>query len=245
MQKAKQRRILEQRLHLSTIRAIKLLSQTKVRLRTGPGPNQMGLPSGHILTSIDASLRRLELDYIDLYQIRGVDHETPIEATLLALNDIVRSGKVRYVGFSNFPAWLAIEAIGYSNAHNLSRFVSAQMYYLLTDGLISGKFDLDKSSPAVARRSTFDFPPVDRPCVTTVLKALRGVSEAMGISVVCVAVAWFLTHPFVTSVIIGAKTHEQLVDNLASSDVQLSPEQVAQLDVASAFPSEYPGCMVN
>ena len=213
----------------------------------------------------------MKLNYIDLYQIHGVDLDTPIEETLRVLDDVVRSVKVRYIGFSNLPAWLVMKAIGYSEAHDLSRFVSAQMYYSLAardierevvplakdqgiailpwsplaGGLITGKFDFDKPGPVGARRTTFDFPPVDRARVTTVIKALRGVSEEMDISVAWVALAWLLTRPFVTSIIIGAKTREQLVDNLASCDVQLAPEQVAQLDSASALPSEYPGWMVN
>ncbi|HXY54670.1 MAG TPA: aldo/keto reductase [Nitrospirota bacterium] len=244
---------------------------TKVRGRTGPGPNDIGLSRGHIMASIEASLRRLNLDFVDLYQIHGSDLDTPIEETVRALDDIVRSGKARYVGFSNLPAWQAMKAIAYADAHNLSRFVSAQMYYSLAGrdierevvplaqdqglailpwsplagGLLSGKFDLEKPGPEGARRTTFDFPPVNRERAKNVLVALRAVAGAMGISVARVSLAWLLTRPFVTSVIIGAKTREQLVDNLAASDVMLEPEHVAQLDAASALPPEYPGWMID
>ncbi len=248
-----------------------IIVATKVRGRTGPGPNQTGLTRGHIMTSVDASLRRLQLDYIDLYQIHGADFVTPIEETLRALDDLVRAGKVRYIGYCNLQAWQAMKAIGYSEAHDLARFVSAQMYYSiasrdierevvplaqdqglailpwspLAGGLLSGKFDLEKPGPEGARRTTYDFPPVDRERAKDVLTVMRSVATAMGVSVSRVALAWLLTRPFVTSVIIGAKTREQLLDNLAAGDVELSAEHVAQLDEVSALPAEYPGWMVT
>jgi aryl-alcohol dehydrogenase-like predicted oxidoreductase len=244
---------------------------TKVRGRVGPGPNQAGLSRKHILDSIDASLRRLQMDFIDLYQIHGFDSETPIEETMRALDDVVRAGKARYVGYCNLTAWQAMKALAYSDAHDLPRFVSAQMYYSiagrdierevvplardqglailpwspLVGGLLSGKFDMEKAGPEGARRTTYDFPPVDRDRAKIVLAAMRAVSASMGISVARVALSWLLTRPFVTSIIIGAKTREQLIDNLGAGDVQLAPEQVAQLDAASALPSEYPGWMVE
>jgi aryl-alcohol dehydrogenase-like predicted oxidoreductase len=247
-----------------------LIVATKVRGRAGPGPNQVGLSRAHIFASIDASLRRLNMDFIDLYQIHGEDHDTPIEETLRALDDVVGTGKVRYIGFSNLPAWLAMKALAHADAHGLARFVSAQMYYSiagrdierevvplaqnqglailpwspLAGGLLSGKFDLEKPGPEGARRTSFDFPPVDRRRALTVLKALRAISEGTGLSIARIALAWLLTRPFVTSVIIGAKTREQLVDNLAATDVTLAPEHIAELDAASALPPEYPGWMV-
>lgn len=244
---------------------------TKVRGRTGPGPNQVGLTRSHILASVDASLRRLRLDCIDLYQIHGVDLETPIEETVRALDDLVRAGKVRYVGFCNLPAWLAMKAIAHADARGLSRFVSAQVYYSiagrdiereivplaqdqglailpwspLAGGLLSGKFDPDKPAPAGARRTSFDFPPVDMTRARSVLEALRAVSRETDLSVARVALGWLLTRPFVTSVIIGAKTREQLADNLGATDARLPPEHVARLDEASALPPEYPGWMIE
>jgi aryl-alcohol dehydrogenase-like predicted oxidoreductase len=247
------------------------LVATKVRGRTGPGPNQVGLSRSHILASIDASLKRLKLDFVDLYQIHGVDRDTPIEETVRALDDVVRSGKARYVGFSNLPAWLAMKALAYADANNLARFQSAQVYYsiagrdiereiapLATDqglaimpwsplagGLLSGKFDPGKAGPEGARRTSFDFPPVDKERLPKVLDALRVVSKETGISVARVALAWQLTRPFVTSIIIGAKNKDQLVDNLAATSVTLSPEHVAALDAASTLPAEYPGWMLE
>ena len=212
----------------------------------------------------------LGLDHVDLYQIHGFDPATPIEETVRALDDVVRSGKARYVGFSNLSAWLAMKAIGYAEANGLARFQSAQVYYSiagrdiereiapmaqsegvavlpwspLAGGLLSGKFDPSKSGPEGARRSSFDFPPVDRDRLPRVLSALREVAGASGNSVARVALGWQLTRPFVTSVIIGAKTREQLLDNLAAADLELAPEQVRQLDEASALPNEYPGWML-
>jgi aryl-alcohol dehydrogenase-like predicted oxidoreductase len=244
---------------------------TKVRGRVGPGVNQVGLSRGHILASIDGSLQRLGLDHVDLYQIHGVDPVTPIEETVRALDEVVRSGKARYVGFSNLPAWLAAKAITFAQANGLARFQSAQVYYSiagrdierevvpmcqsegvailpwspLAGGLLSGKFDPSKQGPADARRSSFDFPPVNLERLPRVLAALGEVAKATGLSVARVALAWQLTKPFVTSIIIGAKKKEQLVDNLAAVEVKLAPEHVKLLDEASALPSEYPGWMID
>ena len=208
---------------------------TKVRGRMGPGPNQVGLSRGHIFAAVDASLRRLKTDFIDLYQIHGEDRETPIEETVQALDDLVRSGKVRYVGYCNLSAWYAMKALACADARKLTRFVSAQMYYSiagrdlerdvvpmavdqglailpwspLAGGLLSGKFDIERPGPEGARRTTFDFPPVDRPRTSAVLHAMRLVAGEQGVSVARIALAWLLTRPFVTSVIIGAKTRAQ------------------------------------
>ncbi len=247
-----------------------LVIATKVRGRMGPGVNQVGLSRAHILSSIDQSLSRLGLDHVDLYQIHGFDPATPIEETVRALDDVVRSGKARTIGFSNLPAWLAMKAIAFSEANHLARFQSAQVYYSiagrdiereiapmaqseglailpwspLAGGLLSGKFDPDKPGPEGARRTSFDFPPVDRTRLRGVLQALRQVAAETDSSVARVALAWQLTRPFVTSIIIGAKKREQLVDNLAATELELSASQVQLLDEASELPSEYPGWML-
>jgi aryl-alcohol dehydrogenase-like predicted oxidoreductase len=244
---------------------------TKVRGRTGPGVNEIGLSRGHILSGIEASLRRLGLEYVDLYQIHGFDPVTPIEETVRALDDVVRSGKARYVGFSNLPAWVAMKALAFADHNGLARFQSAQVYYSiagrdiereiapmaqaegvailpwspLAGGLLSGKFDPDKKGPEGARRTTYDFPPVDRTRLPRVLDALRKVAGEAGVSVARVALAWHLTRPFVTSVIIGAKSRDQLTDNLAATALSLSAEQIKALDEASALPPEYPAWMVE
>jgi aryl-alcohol dehydrogenase-like predicted oxidoreductase len=244
---------------------------TKVRGRMGPGPNQVGLSRAHVLASIDASLARMKLDHVDLYQIHGFDPVTPIEETVRALDDVVRSGKARYVGFSNLAAWHAMKAIAYAEHERLARFQSAQVYYSiagrdiereivpmaksegiailpwspLAGGLLSGKFDPDKPNPEGARRTAFDFPPVDRDRLRKVLVALREVAEATNHSVARIALAWQLTRPFVTSVIIGAKNKDQLADNLAATEVKLGAEHLKILDDASALPPEYPGWMLE
>jgi len=246
---------------------------TKVRGRMGPGPNQVGLSRGHILSSIDESLQRLGLDHVDLFQIHGVDPTTPLEETVDALDAVVRSGKARYLGWSNLPAWMAMKMAAMQDARGLSRFVSAQVYYSiagrdierevvpvsldqgfgilpwspLAGGLLSGKFDLESEDkgPEGSRRASFDFPPVDRSRAAACLRALRPVAAAHDTSVARVALAWMLQKPHVTSVIIGAKSEQQLNDNLAATELKLSAEELQALDEASALPPEYPGWMVG
>jgi aryl-alcohol dehydrogenase-like predicted oxidoreductase len=248
-----------------------LVVATKVRGSVGKGVNQVGLSRSHILASIDASLARVQLDHVDLYQIHGFDPVTPIEETVRALDDVVRTGKARYVGFSNLPAWLAMKALGFAEARHWARFQSAQVYYSiagrdierelvplsqseglailtwspLAGGLLSGKFDPDAPGPEGARRTSYDFPPVDSSRLRSVLAALREVSAETGCSVARLALGWQLTRPFVTSVLVGAKTREQLLDNLAAADVTFTPEQLARLDAVSALPREYPGWMLE
>jgi aryl-alcohol dehydrogenase-like predicted oxidoreductase len=248
-----------------------LVVATKVRGRVGPGVNQVGLSRAHIMAAIDASLARLGLDHVDLYQIHGLDPATPIEETIRALDDVVRAGKARYVGFSNLPAWVASKALAFAAANGLARFETAQVYYSiagrdiereiaplcqaegvailpwspLAGGLLSGKFDPTKSGPSDSRRSSFDYPPVNLERLPRVLAALRAVAQAQNVSVARVALGFLLTRPFVTSVIIGAKRPEQLADNLAAADLRLDPEQVKELEDASALPAEYPGWVVE
>jgi aryl-alcohol dehydrogenase-like predicted oxidoreductase len=247
---------------------------TKVRGRMGPGVNQVGLSRYHIMASIDDSLRRLGLDHVDLYQTHGFDPATPVEETLRALDDLVRAGKVRYLGCSNLPAWRQMQALGLQDRNGWSRFVSAQMYYSiagrdierevvplaldqglgilpwspLAGGLLSGKFDLEgdgASADAGARRASFDFPPVDRARAIVCVRAMREVAAAHDVSVARVALAWALSQPGVASVIIGAKSEAQLADNLAATELSLSADELAKLDAASALPAEYPGWMVG
>jgi len=244
---------------------------TKVHGRMGPGPNQSGLSRAHILHAVDQSLARLKLDYIDLYQIHGLDALTPIEETLSALNDCVRAGKVRYIGLCNLAAWQITKALWVSDKRNFERFQSVQAYYTiagrdlereivplardqqlailpwspLAGGLLSGKFSRDEKGPEGARRAAFDFPPVDKERAFRVIDAMRPVAKEHGVSVARVAIAWLLHKSPVTSVIIGAKTTEQLEDNIAAVDLKLTDAQMATLDAVSALPPEYPNWMLE
>ena len=248
-----------------------IILATKVRGRVGPGPNQLGLSRRHILESIDGSLKRLGTDYVDLYQIHGVDPVTPVEETLRALDDVVRSGKARYIGCSNLPAWRIAKANGVAAQHGWERFESLQAYYTiagrdlerelvpvlqdqnmglmvwspLAGGLLSGKFSRDTAAPDGTRRAAFDFPPVDRTRAFNCIDVMRKVGDAHGVSVARVALGWLLAKPAVSAIIIGAKNEEQLKDNLAVTDLVLSPAELAELDGVSALPAEYPGWMVE
>ena len=241
---------------------------TKVRARMGKGANQVGLSRLHIISAVEASLKRLNTDYIDLYQIHRFDPLTGIEDTLRALDDLVHSGKVRYIGCSNLFAWQLMKALAISGSEGLERFKCTQSYYslagreleremvpLLKDqglgllvwsplagGFLSGKFTRDHKD-AAARRATFDFPPVDKDKAYGIVDAMRAVADGHGVSVAQIALAWVLAHEVVTSVIIGARKLEQLDDNLKSVDVTLSTEELKTLDEASRLAPEYPAWM--
>jgi aryl-alcohol dehydrogenase-like predicted oxidoreductase len=243
---------------------------TKVFGEMGPGPNDRGLSRGHIMDAVHASLDRLQMDHIDLYQLHGTDTITPIEEILRALDDITRHGLVRYVGVSNWTAWRIAKALGISEAKGLVRFSTLQAYYsiagrdlerelvpMLTEeklglmvwsplagGLLSGKFGPGAKTEQGARRVNFDFPPVNKDRAWACVAAMREIGEAHGVSVARVALAWLLAKPAVMSVIIGAKTVAQLDDNLAAVDLRLSQEEMAKLDEVSDLPPEYPGWML-
>jgi aryl-alcohol dehydrogenase-like predicted oxidoreductase len=234
-------------------------------------PNGRGQSRHHIFNQVDASLRRLQLDHIDLYQLHAFDPLTPFEESLSALNDVVRSGRVRYIGLCNMAAWQIMKSLGVSDQQGFAKFVSVQAYYtvagrdlereivpLLQDqklglmvwsplagGLLSGKYQAaDDKGPAGARRTTFDFPPVDRDRAFKCVDAMRPLAQQRQVSVAQIALAWILSKPFVSSVIIGAKSMEQLRDNIAASRVVLTAEEIKQLDEVSQLPPEYPGWML-
>jgi aryl-alcohol dehydrogenase-like predicted oxidoreductase len=242
---------------------------TKVFGETGPGANMRGATRGHIVAALQASLKRLQLDHVDLYQIHGFDPATPIEETVRALDTMVQHGHVRYVGVSNWAAWQIMKALGISERLGLARFESLQAYYTiagrdlerelvpmlkseglgllvwspLAGGLLSGKYGRDRQGEEGSRRTAFDFPPVNKDRAFDCIDAMREIANARGVSVAQIALAWLLHQPAVTSVIIGAKKPEQLTDNIAATKVALGADELARLDAVSKLPSEYPGWM--
>lgn len=254
----------------SGIRRQDIVLATKAFSATGPGVNNRGGSRAHLTNAVKASLKRLGTDYIDLYQLHGFDPYTPIEEVLRALEDLTRQGHVRYTGVSNWAAWRIMKALGIADRNGWARPASLQAYYtvagrdlerevtpLLTEekvgllvwsplagGLLSGKFERGSGGPEGARRATFDFPPVNRDRAFDCVEALRPIAEAHSTTVARVAIAWLLAQPVVTSVIVGAKTVEQLDDNLAATDIRLTREELDVLAKVSALPPEYPGWMI-
>jgi aryl-alcohol dehydrogenase-like predicted oxidoreductase len=243
---------------------------TKVRARMSPGPNAVGLSRGHIMDQIGASLKRLGLDHVDLYQIHGFDPVTPLDETLRALDDCVSRGFVSAIGCSNLAAWQIMKALGISDRRGFARFETVQAYYSiagrelereiiplvedqglgvmvwspLAGGFLSGKFTRDSRGDNDSRRTVFDFPPVDKENAYAIIDVMAPIAKAHGASVARVALAWLLQRKGVMSVIIGAKTIQQLDDNLAAADLTLSSEEIAALDKVSALKPEYPGWML-
>jgi len=242
---------------------------TKAFGPTGPGPNQRGNSRAHIIDACKASLKRLQLDHVDLYQIHGFDAATPIEETMGALDTLVKHGHVRYVGVSNWAAWQIAKAQGIAERHGLARFETLQAYYTLAGrdlereivpmlrsetvglmvwsplagGLLSGKYGRNQDGEAGSRRVAFDFPPVDRERAFDCIDAMRRIAEERSISVAQVALAWLLHQRVVTSVIVGAKRVDQLEDNIGAAGVELTEQELDTLDQVSALPKEYPGWM--
>ncbi len=243
---------------------------TKVYGRVGPGRNDVGASRGHIMDGVEASLRRLQTDHIDLYQIHGNDAVTPVEETLRALDTLVRQGKVRYIGCSNWQAWKIAKALGISELRNLARFDTLQAYYSiagrelereivpllvsekvgllvwspLAGGLLSGKFSRTNQRPADSRRTDFDFPIVDKERTWKILDVMAPIANAHRCSAARLSLAWLLAKPVVTSVIIGAKRLDQLQDNLTAVELVLTQEELRQLDEVSAVAPEYPEWML-
>jgi aryl-alcohol dehydrogenase-like predicted oxidoreductase len=235
------------------------------------GVNSRGASRYHIMEGVKASLKRLQLDHIDLYQIHGFDPATPIEETVRALHTLVEHGHVRYVGVSNWAAWQIMKALGIAKQNGWHRFESLQAYYTvagrdlereivpmldsenlglmvwspLAGGLLSGKYSRDGEAKAGDRRATFDFPPVNRDRGFDCIDVMRDIADGKGVSVAQIALAWLLHQKAVTSVIVGAKRLEQLDDNIAATGVRLSEDELARLDQVSALPTEYPGWMLE
>lgn len=247
-----------------------LVLATKVRGSMGKGENDRGLSRKHIIQQVDASLKRLDTDYIDLYQLHTSDPLTPIEETLRALDDLVRSGKIRYIGASNFMAWHLMKALGYSTYNNLEKFASLQANYsldnrdlereivpLLQDqkvglmvwsplsgGLLTGKYKRDGNNEK-GRLNDFPFEPFHKERAFDVLDVLFPMAEEKGFSVAQLALAWLLHQPVVTSIIIGATKMTQLKDNLKAVEIEFTAEELQRLDEASQLPIEYPKNVVE
>jgi len=244
---------------------------TKLRLRMGKGANQIGLSRLHIMDAVNDSLQRLKLSHIDLLYIHGVDPITPLEETMRGLEDVVRSGKVRYIGISNHPAWMVVKANSYAEKMGWTKFVASQNFYSiaardiereilpmsiqenisimpwspLAGGLISGKFTRNNEVAGNSRRDTFDFPPVNKQKAYDIIDVLEEISKKHNVSVATLALAWVIQQKGVTSTIIGAKNLQQLNENISAVDLQLSEEDLNQLDSISALTPEYPAWMIN
>ncbi len=246
---------------------------TKAMGAMGQGPNEAGISRKHLLDQIDASLARLGTDHVDLYQVHGWDSQTPMDEALRALDDIVRTGRARYIGVSNWAAWQIMKALGVSERLGIEKFASLQAYYTiagrdlereivpmlksegvglmvwspLAGGLLSGKYtrgDNDRSQ-GEGRRASFDFPPVPMDLAYDVIDAMRTMADARKVSVAQIALAWLLHQDVVSTVIVGAKRADQLADNIAACEVSLTKADLAQLDTLSALPREYPGWMFD
>ena len=256
----------------------KVLIATKVRgamsegASTGTGDlNNVGLSRKHIFASVEDSLRRLGTDYIDLYQVHGWDVLTPVEETLRALDDLVRQGKVRYLGCSNWSPRQLMKALCLSRCHSWSGFVSLQAYYSLvgrdlehellplcreesvgvlpwsplSGGFLSGKYRRDNPTPEGARRTAFQFPPIDEVRGFDAVEALAAIAKQRGATVAQVALAWLLAQPGITSIIIGANKMSQLEDNLKATDLQLTAAELAVLSATTAPKPQYPQWMIE
>jgi len=247
-----------------------LVIATKVRGVMGTGPNNTGLSRKHILQQADESLARLKMDYIDLYQIHGFDPQTPMEETLEALDNLVKSGKVRYIGCSNLAAWQIMKALGISAQQHLAKFVSLQAYYTiagrdlerelvpmlldqklglmvwspLAGGFLSGKYSRNASTEE-GRRLNFDFPPINKDKAFDIIDLMQEIALNKGVTIAQIALAWLLHQPVVSSVIIGAKKAEQLIDNIKATEVKFSKDELIKLDTVSKLSAEYPGWMIE
>lgn len=266
----KSEEILGQSLRNLGVKRENVVIATKVHGPMGAGPNARGSSRGHILDQAKASLKRLQLDHIDLYQIHGFDPATPMVETLEALDMLVRQGHIRYLGLSNWAAWQIVKAVGIAEARQLAPITSLQAYYSvagrdlerelapmlqaeqiglmvwspLAGGFLSGKFDREGKT-AEGRRVSFDFPPINKERAFDAIDVMRTIATDKGCTIPQVALAWLLHQKVVTSVILGAKRPEQLVDNIGSVEVSLSSEHLAALDEVTQLPAEYPGWMLR
>ncbi len=248
-----------------------LVIATKVRGKMGEGKNNVGLSRYHIFQSIDESLQRLQLDHIDILYVHGVDPLTPIEEIVRSLNDIVLTGKVRYVAVCNWPAWMVMKALGIAEKHGWNKFVGMQYFYSLSGrdierevlplakaenigvmpwsplagGFLSGKYTRENEKAGNSRRDSFDFPPINKEKGYDIVDVLNGIGQQHQVKAAEIALAWVRQQHGVTSTIIGAKNPEQLKSNLHSTELTLNADELKRIDEVSALPQEYPGWMVE
>lgn len=244
---------------------------TKVRLRMGEGANQVGLSRLHIHDSVKDSLQRLGLSHIDMLYIHGVDPFTSLDETMRGLEDVVRSGKVRYLGISNHPAWMVVKANGIAGKMGWSKFIATQNFYSiasrdiereivpmalseglgimpwspLAGGFLSGKYTRDQKTAGGSRRDNFDFPPINKEKAYDIIDIMIKIAKRYNVSAARVALSWLKDKPGVTSVVIGANKQDQLLDNLACTTLKLTKDEIKELDEISALTTEYPGWMVE
>ncbi|PWK27632.1 aryl-alcohol dehydrogenase-like predicted oxidoreductase [Arcicella aurantiaca] len=242
---------------------------TKVLGRMDENPNSTGLSRYHIFNSVEASLKRLQMDYVDILYVHGVDPRTSVEQIVRSLNDIVNTGKVRYVAICNWPAWMVVEAQNIAKYNGWHKFIGLQYYYSavsrdiehelvpmaahhklsifpwspLAGGFLSGKYTREQSVSG-SRRDNFDFPPINKEKGYDLVDVMTEIATAHQATVAQVALAWVRHQASVTSTIIGAKTITQLNDNLASIKIELSAEDLKKIDEVSPLPLQYPGWMV-
>ncbi|HVS94277.1 MAG TPA: aldo/keto reductase [Mucilaginibacter sp.] len=248
-----------------------LVIATKVRGRMGEGKNHVGLSRFHIFQSIDESLQRLQMDHVDVLYVHAVDPLTPVEEIVRSLNDVVLTGKVRYVAVCNWPAWMVMKAIGIAEKHGWNKFIGLQYYYSLAGrdierevvplaidqnlavmpwsplagGFLSGKYTRSTEKAGDSRRDVFDFPPVNKEKAYDIIDVISEIGKQHGVSAAQVALAWVRLQKGITSTIIGAKRADQLLDNVKSTELVLSAEELQKISDVSALPKEYPGWMVE
>ncbi len=248
-----------------------LVIATKVRGRMSPGINNVGLSRYHIFQSVDASLQRLQLDHIDVLYVHGVDPKTPVEEIMRTLNDIVNTGKVRYIALCNWPAWMVMKAMGISEKNGWHKFVGLQYFYSLSGrdierevlpvaadqnlavmpwsplagGFLSGKYTRNNEKAGDSRRDTFDFPPINKEKTYDIIDVIAEIGKQHNVSAAQIALAWVRLQKGITSTIIGAKNVDQLNDNIKSVDIKLSADELKRIDEVSTLPKEYPGWMVE
>ncbi|MGF7230120.1 aldo/keto reductase, partial [Arachidicoccus sp.] len=244
---------------------------TKVLGRMNEKPNSAGLSRYHIFNSVDESLQRLQMDHIDLLYVHGVDPLTPIEEIMHSLNDIVLSGKARYIAVCNWPAWMVMKAQGIAEVNGWNKFAALQYYYSLATrdiereiiplaldqnlpimpwsplagGFLSGKYTRNNEKAGDARRDQFDFPPINKEKAYDIVDVLAKMAKQKEVSVAQLALAWVRMQSGITSTIIGAKKIEQLQQNIASTSVELSGDDLSKIDKISALLKEYPEWMVE